>query len=68
MTDPQEYRKDRAEPPAQGPGQDDDDAVGSLPPGSRTKPELGERGDVDRELPSEGDPAPDRMEPQPFGE
>ncbi len=67
MTDPTPYRSDRDEVPAGGPGQRDDDLESSLPPGVATRDDDGESGDVDRAMPYEGDPAPRRMEEQPFG-
>lgn len=68
MTDPTPYRRGRSERPAEGPSQRTHDAKSSLPPGARTKPDLGGRGDVDRAMPYEGDPSPGRMVDQPFSE
>jgi hypothetical protein len=65
MTESNEYRRRRDERPAEGPAQTDEDALASLPPGGEPKPD-DSRGDVDRAMPYEGDPAPSRMEPQPF--
>ncbi len=67
MTDPQPYREGRGSEPAEGPGQTEEEAASSLPPGSDTKDELGQRGDVDRAKPYAEEAAPDRMEEQPFG-
>lgn len=68
MTDPTPYRSGRDERPAEGPGQRTHDAKSSLPPGAKTKPDLGGRGDVDRAMPYEGDPSPGRMVDQPFSD
>lgn len=65
MTDPRPYRDQRAAPPEQGPARTEEEESGSLPPGSSTRDE-DQRGDVDRAMPYEGDPAPERMRPQPF--
>ena len=66
MTDPRPYRTHRSGAPAEGPAQSDAEETASLPPGSETRPDRGEQGDVDRAMPYEGDPSPGRMQPQPF--
>jgi hypothetical protein len=66
MTDPRPYRERRTDRPAEGPAQDDEDRDDSLPPGAGAKPDLGPAGDVNRALPYEGDPAPERMVDQPL--
>jgi hypothetical protein len=63
--DNEEYRAGRGSRPAEGPGQTDSDAKSSLPPGADLKPD-DDRGDVDQDMPYEGDPAPDRMVDQPL--
>jgi len=63
--DTSEYRGDRDSRPAEGPAQTTEEAESSLPPGASTKPE-DDRGDVDRSQPYDDDPAPQRMEDQPF--
>lgn len=66
MTDSKPYRAKRSSDPAEGPAQSVADEESSLPPGSRSRPEDGQRGDVDRAMPYSGDPSPLRMRPQPF--
>ncbi len=66
ITDPRPYQAHRSGSPAEGPAQSDADETRSLPPGSSSPPDDGERGDVDRAMPYEGDPSPLRMHPQPF--
>lgn len=66
MPDRRPPRPDRTSEPAEGP-RPDRESKSSLPPGARTKPSLGQQGDVDRRQPYEEDTAPERMEPQPFG-
>jgi len=64
VTDPETYRDDRDEVPAEGPGQSREQAEDSLPPGAGTKPDMGATGDVDRQKPYGGSVAPERMEPE----
>lgn len=64
--DPRPYQEQRVTPAEEGPARSRKGAKASLPPGSRIKPDLGSLGDVDRAMPYEGDPSPDRMQPQPF--
>ena len=66
MTDPKPYRDDRSVTPAEGPAQTVADEDASLPPGSRTRADHGQRGDVDRAEPYRGDPTPLRMAEAPF--